>query len=515
MASDRVHKTVMNAKVGFVFYFVSIFLAFFSRRIFLECLGDEFMGLAGTLYNILTFLNISEIGIGTCIAYFLYKPIEEQNKEKICEIVSLFGYLYRIVGSIILIGAIIVSMFFPFIFNEKGVPLGIVYFAFYSFLGSHLIAYFINYRQILLDSDQKTYKISIWTQTGGAVTTIIQIILAYNLQNPYLWAIIQFIFSIFTCWILNWVVRREYPWLKTDKNNGREILKRYPEILVKAKQIFIHRLKNFFLSKSDEILIFAFESLQMVAYYGNYMMIVGKLTALFNSVLVGMNASIGNLVAEGNRWNIQKVFWEYLTFRYWTTGTIILSLSFLINPIIEWWLGPLYVLQDHIVFLILLQMYIMLTGPSIALFINAYGIYDDTWSAYSEGFINLAITIIVGWKYGLIGILMGKVVSLFLFAVIWRPIYLYRKGFNESIRFYWKGIIKHISFLVGCLLLNYVIIKLLNWTIEPTIGSIISYSICITLPIISFYSLLIISFTPGAKNLLYRLHIRKWMKRNR
>ena len=113
MASDRVHKTVMNAKVGFIFYFVSIFLAFFSRRIFLECLGDEFMGLAGTLYSILEFLNISEIGIGTCVGYFLYKPIADQDKLKICEIVSLFGYLYRIIGTIILTGAIIVSAFFP------------------------------------------------------------------------------------------------------------------------------------------------------------------------------------------------------------------------------------------------------------------------------------------------------------------------------------------------------------------------------------------------------------------
>lgn len=32
MASDRVHKTVMNAKVGFIFYFVSIFLAFFPEE---------------------------------------------------------------------------------------------------------------------------------------------------------------------------------------------------------------------------------------------------------------------------------------------------------------------------------------------------------------------------------------------------------------------------------------------------------------------------------------------------
>lgn len=33
--------------------------------------------------------------------------------------------------------------------------LGIVYFAYFSFLGSSAIGYFINYRQTLLDADQK------------------------------------------------------------------------------------------------------------------------------------------------------------------------------------------------------------------------------------------------------------------------------------------------------------------------------------------------------------------------
>ena len=69
--ANRVHKSLMNAKVGLIFYFASIFIAFFSRRIFLENLGDQFIGLTSTLGSFLGFLNISEIGIGTCIGYFL------------------------------------------------------------------------------------------------------------------------------------------------------------------------------------------------------------------------------------------------------------------------------------------------------------------------------------------------------------------------------------------------------------------------------------------------------------
>ena len=206
MASERVHKSIMNAKVGFIFYFITIFMAFFSRRIFLDCLGVEFIGLTGTIFSILSFLNISEIGIGTCIAYFLYKPIEQGDHKKICEIVSLFGWLYRIIGSIIMCGGIIVSLFFPLIFAKSDIPWGIIYFTFYAYLGANIIAYFINYRQILLDSDQKTYKISIWTQTGTIFKTITQIVIAYYYRNVYVWVAVEFLFNMLTCLILNYVI---------------------------------------------------------------------------------------------------------------------------------------------------------------------------------------------------------------------------------------------------------------------------------------------------------------------
>ena len=503
--ANRVHKSLMNAKVGLVFYFISIFLAFFSRRIFLECLGVDFIGLTGTIGSILSFLNLSEVGIGTCIGYFLYKPIEQGDKDKICEIVSLFGWLYRIVGSIILGGAIIISLFFPLIFAKEGLSFGIIYFAFFSIIGSNVIGYFINYRQILLESDQKMYKISIWTKTGNTIKTVIQIILAYNLHNLYIWVSIEFIFGLIVCWILNYVISKEYPWLKTDKNNGKTILKKYPEILTKAKQIVIHRLKNFFLSKSDEMFIFAFESLRIVTYYGNYIMIVGKLTELVNNVLMGMNASIGNLVAEGDMKNTQKVFWEFITFRYWTAGIFVIGLSFLINPVITWWLGVQYVLADHIVFLILLNMYIMLTRPSIDLFINAYGLYDDIWAAYGEGIINITITIIIGYFYGLIGILLGKTISMIFFAVSWKPYYLYKKGFHTPLSYYWRNIIIHYILLLICLLIGYLTNKLSNWSVSSTNQGILLYSICRIIPIITLFSLMIFLFCPGAKSLIARL----------
>lgn len=138
---------------------------------------------------------------------------------------SIFGYLYKIIGSAILILGILISLFFPIIFNNVGLELSIVYFAFYSILGSSLIGYFINYRQTLLSADQKNYLVAIYFQTAGIAKTLIQIYFALNYQNLYIWVAIEFVFSVIGCIILNWKINKVYPWLKTDKSKGRQLLK--------------------------------------------------------------------------------------------------------------------------------------------------------------------------------------------------------------------------------------------------------------------------------------------------
>ena len=204
--SGRVHKSILNAEVNLLFYFLSLVLAFFSRKIFLDCLGKEFIGLAGTLNNILGYLNLAELGIGSCISFFLYKPLQSNNRESIQEILSVCGYLYQWIGFIILGGSILISLFFPIIFSSADLGMGIIYFTYYTFLCSSLIGYFINYRQILLSADQKGYMVAIYFQSANMVKTALQIFLTITYQNLYLWVSIEFLFEIIGCILLNRII---------------------------------------------------------------------------------------------------------------------------------------------------------------------------------------------------------------------------------------------------------------------------------------------------------------------
>lgn len=504
--AERLHKSLLNAKVNLLFYFLSLFFSFFSRKIFLDYLGDEFIGLAGTLGNILGYLNLAELGVGSAISFFLYKPLQANNRQEINEIISVFGYLYRKIGQFILLGGIVVSLFFPLIFGNTELGLNIVYFCFFSFLGSSLIGYFINYRHILLSADQKNYLVAIYFQSANLVKTALQILLAYNFKNLYIWVAVEFLFGIIACIILNWKINREYPWLESNICQGRLLLKKYPTVLTNTKQVFIHKIKDFLLTKSDELFIFAFVSLKMVAYYGNYIIVVTKLSQLFTYVLDGVNAGVGNLVAEGDKRNMMKVFWELMSIRYFIAGFLFTSIYFLLEPFISLWLGPEYVMDRTILILLLIYTYIMQSRGVVDMFNHAHGLYADTWSAWAELILNVGITVIVGYYYGIVGILLGKIVSVFLIVVFWKPYYLFTSGFKLPISVYWKGTIRYhlifiVSFVAVCLMNHFVIMNPYS-----NILSLISYAgILCTCYLVVNVSLLYF-YAKGVKDILLRIN---------
>ena len=505
MSESRVHKSLLNAKVNLVFYFLSLFFAFFSRKIFLNCLGAEFIGLTGTLGNILGYLNLAELGVGAAISFHLFKPLQQRNQQQICEILSVFGYLYKRIGQIILLGGILVSLFFPLIFDKAELGIGIIYFAFYSFLGSSLIGYFINYRQILLSADQKNYLVSIYFQSAGLVKTGLQILLAYYYKNFYVWVAIEFLFGVIGCVILNWKINKEYPWLNTSKANGKLLLKQYPGIIRNTKQVFIHKIKDFLLGKSDELFIYAFVSLKMVAFYGNYMMIIAKLSLFFNSLFDGINAGVGNLVAEGNMKNTMKVFWEMMFIRHFIAGFMVFALYTMIEPFIALWLGEKYIMDHAILVLLMIYLYISNSRGAVDMYNHAYGLYADTWSAWVELAINVSITIVFGLKYGIIGILLGKIISVIPIVIFWKPYYLFKSGLKLSYKEYWFGAIR------------FYIIFALSFVLSNMIGKIIpippynGYGQWIMLGIILIPIYLIINisllciFTQGARTCIMRV----------
>ena len=209
--SSRTAKSIKNAKVALIFYFINLVLQFFSRKVFLDYLGAEVLGLNTTAQNLLGFLNLAELGIGSAISYALYKPLFQRDVKVINEIVSVQGWLYRRVAVVVIIAACVLMCFFPFIFEKAKVPLWYTYASFSVLLFSALLGYIFNYKQIVLTADQKEYKITLNIQGIKVIKVLVQIAAITYLADGYVyWLVLEFVMAIVTTVIINHVLRREY-----------------------------------------------------------------------------------------------------------------------------------------------------------------------------------------------------------------------------------------------------------------------------------------------------------------
>lgn len=494
---SRTAKSVINIKVALLFYFLNLILQFFSRKIFLDYLGSEVLGLNTTAQNLLQFLNLAELGIGAAVSYSLYKPLYENDEKTINSIISIQGWLYRRIAYIVIIGSCILMAFFPFIFAKAQIPLWYAYGSFIAFLISALLGYFVNYQQVLLSADQKEYKITFIVQGIKLVKIIIQILAIVYLTNGFLWwIIIEILMAIATSYKLNLETKKEYPWLQPKISEGKKMQDLYPEVITKTKQIFFHKIAGFALTQTSPLIIYAYASLTLVAIYGNYMLIVSGVTLLINALLNGVTAGIGNLVAEGNKQRIKSVFWEITSLRIWIASIICFGIYIAGDSFIALWVGKQYIMPQTSLIILVIITFISLSRTNDA-FIAAYGLYQDIWAPIIEASLNIGFSILLGYFGGLTGILSGVLISLLIIVYSWKPFFLYKYGFKESIIEYIKKYVKYlliygVSIFISLYLINNFI------TLSPsTYFNWIIYTV-IVISIFSLISLLFLYITDSA-----------------
>lgn len=446
LAVSRTAKNLRNVRVALLFYILNLLLQFFSRKIFLDYLGSELLGLNTTAQNLLGFLNLAELGIANAVSYSLYKPLLEGDQKTINEIVFVQGRLYRRIAWIVCAGACLLMGFFPWIFAKAQVPLGYAYGSFAALLISSLLGYFINYRQIVLAADQRQYLITYSTQSIRIVKVILQILAIRFLAHGYVWWLaLEVLMALLSAYALDRCVKKTYPWLQTSDLKGVEHQKQYLAIITRTKQIFFHQIASYVLTQAGPIVIYAYTSLTLVAVYGNYLLIINGITQLMNALLSGLWAGIGNLVAEGNKSHIKSIFWELTTLQLWLASVACFGLYALGHSFIVLWVGNAYLLPQSAFILLLCITFIGLSRTN-DIFISAYGLYQDIWAPIAEAILNLVLSVSLGYKYGLTGILFGILISLLIMVCGWKPYFLYHYGFNSNIREYvWR----HVKLLIG------------------------------------------------------------------
>ena len=129
----RVKSSLLNISAGLGNQIIITALSFISRTVFISVLGLEYLGVNGLFSDLLTMLTLVEIGIGQSIIYSLYKPIAENNIDKINSLMDLYKKAYIVIAIVILsLGLGIMPFLDLFIKNTSVDHIDIIYLIFFN-----------------------------------------------------------------------------------------------------------------------------------------------------------------------------------------------------------------------------------------------------------------------------------------------------------------------------------------------------------------------------------------------
>jgi putative membrane protein len=479
----RTEKSIKNSLAAIIVNISTMIIGFIAQAIFIRILGAEYLGLNGLFNNILSMLAIAELGIGNAIIFSLYKPLVDDDKKTIAALMIFYKKAYNIVLLIVSALGICIMPFLKYIVGEVSVSINI-YIVYILYLLSSLASYFLTYKRSILYADQKKYIINYIHTIYLLILNFTQLLVLYLTKNYYIYIVLKIVCQIGENIILNLIVNKQYPYLK--KNISDKISDEMEKnIFQKIKGLFFHKVGNFLVWGTDNILLSYFFGVIQVGIYSNYSMIINAVTNLFQQFISSTSASIGNLLVEKNNKKTQNIFQKIYFLNFWIVVFASNCILIIIQPFVKIWVGEQYLLPLYIVIVLIISFYQKMMRVTYDTFKESAGIWhEDRFIPILESVFNIVFSIIFAKCFGLVGIFLGTIVSGFVLWFYSYPKFVFKKILSFSIKEYTKinvkyfltfSIITSISFLFSTLYNpSSILLKLLyNILISLTIPNIL------------------------------------------
>lgn len=427
----RTKKSIYNAIAATLASGVGMILGFITQKVFLNCLGLEYSGANGLFTNIMSMLSIVEMGIGSAIIYNLYKPIADNDKEKITTLMYFYQKCYRILAAVIFLLGIIIIPLVPIFVGETTIPESIILLYFLA-LVDIVFSYLISYKRSILIANQENYLINIVHLGYLILMNVVEIALLFIFQNYILYLVSRIVFRVIENIVISLIANKKYPYIN-NKDYTKITKELQSDIFTKVRGLFFHKIGAFVVGGTAYIVISMVLGLKQAGIYNNYYLIFNSVSILISQIFFSIVSSVGNLLVTDNTEKCHEVYKKLTLFNFWIYALCSVGLFAVLQPFISWWIGSQYLLPMYAITWFAIYFYLQGMRKTINLFKEAAGIfYEDRRIPVLEAVINLVCSIIFVKYFGIAGVFIAGIVSSLLLFLYSYPKYVYTVIFKRK-----------------------------------------------------------------------------------
>ena len=471
--------------LNFIFTITINLLSFIQNKYFVQYMGIEILGMMKLFSQLLAYLNIIEMGLGSASAFALYKPLAEKNYNQISIIVNTIENIYNKIGILLLGLGLLCIPIIPFFMKISNFS-NVVYFYWILYVLNTVSTYlFIKY-VILFTANQEFLYVRTVQSASIICFKILQVFCIIKFHSFFIY-ILLLIFDNLSQWMF---FRKHY---KKKYSYITKVKEKYDGIKNDIKNLFWHKIGGLVVFNTDLILISRFTDLKVVGIYASYQMICQVLSTLINILLNVLSPKIGKYIAEHTKQETYIHFKKYNILFCFISIIFTYYMFVLMDSFIILWLGKDFILGKFTLKLICFNLFVNLFRWNLESFKSGAGFFDDTRAPILESIINLVTSIILGLKLGLDGVIIGTVISNITIILIYKPILVFKRCFDRNIKDYIKIygnylILIIISLFICNFILKFIPLKIVNSWFDWIINGVIVGSITFVIMFVIFLS---------------------------
>lgn len=445
---SRTEYSILNILTGVGGYFLNTVLGFVCRMVFVRCLSADYLGVNGLFTNILTMLSLAELGVGSAIVYALYKPLAENDENKIASLMKVYAKAYRSIGLLIGLVGVALMPFVSLIITEQPNIAESIYLLYAINLFNTASSYFFSYRSSLLIAAQRNYIVCGINYAITIAQSALQMVFLLLFHNYLGYLLIQtggtFIYNV----VVSCIATRQFPYIRSE--NVQELPENEKKNLFSnIRDLMIYKVSSLLVNSTDNILITFFRGLATTGVASNYTLLVNTLNSLLGQVFNGLTASIGNHNASESVERQYRMFSFLNMMNFWLFGWGALGIIFCSSDLVQLCFGGEYVLPIEIPLVMALNFFTVGMMNAVWTYKHTLGLFHyGRFIQFFTGVLNVVFSVLCGTKWGLFGILFATFIARAMTSLWYDPYAVFKYGFDKPLVLYVKKIIRYMIILL-------------------------------------------------------------------
>lgn len=459
----RTNNSIKNVITAMIVQVLTVAIGVVSRTVFMRTLGEDYLGINGLFTSALTILALSEFGVGDAIVYRLIYLFAEKNNSDIKSVFIFSKKLYRLLIVVTIVMGIAIS---PVVFStvKLETPIQNLTIYYYIFVVNIALTYLSSpYSQVFKASQKERITVR-GTFISQTIIYLLQIVslLVYKryiiylglmlFQNVIMYIYYRRIFQKYYCYL------EKLPYIDISQQEKRNIVNI-------TKDMFVGKMAAASIASVDNLTISYFDSTTLVGRYSNYVLVFDVVKRIAKIVYNAIYSSIGEINVSKDK-KTKMIFYKIESYLFFYIGTILVTGACIFaNPLIYLWLGEKYMLDQKIVIIACVDIYLGLMTYGMENFANTSELYKKTKKSYLKmAATNCFLSIVLGYFYGMFGVLLATPISRIIYYIE-VPRLVFEELFSCSALEYYKDLMSKVSITGLNILLGFIIVRKMGLSI--------------------------------------------------